>query len=181
MRKVEKHGIYDGVKERNTMAYETWRNMLHRCYNDKYLQKNPSYIGCEVIDEWKTFSVFKKWFNDNYINGYQLDKDLLGNGRLYSPSTCCFIPKKINTFLSNKQRNNTSGAIGVCFFRGKYLVHSKNMGVNKSHGSYNSLEDAKKAYKEARQNNLNKLIEEYSFLQNKILTALAEKGVRNLV
>lgn len=63
-----------------------------------YLPKNkPTYEGCTVCDEWLYFSNFKKWFDENYIEGFQLDKDIIIRGnKVYSPQTCCFVPKEIN-------------------------------------------------------------------------------------
>ena len=58
-------------------AYSTWASMLNRCYNPKYKEKHPTYVGVTCCEEWLLFTNFDKWFKDNYIKGYQLDKDLL--------------------------------------------------------------------------------------------------------
>ena len=90
-------------------SYSVWTSMLKRCYSDKCQKKQPTYKGCCVCEEWLNYSNFKKWFNDNYyeIEGEQmnLDKDILVKGnKIYSPETCVFVPKKINTLFvkSNK-------------------------------------------------------------------------------
>jgi hypothetical protein len=178
MKKVEKVGIYDGINERNTITYECWRNMLHRCYNEKYILKNQSYLNCKVCDEWKVFSVFKKWHEENYKNEYQLDKDLLGDGKLYSPQTCCFIPKYINTLLTNKQKNNTSGHPGVCFdkFTNSWIVHTNEKGRQIHHGRYNNFDDAVVIYKKAKNKFIDDIILEYSFLNDKIKSSIRKKG-----
>lgn len=80
--------------------YTLWKDMLYRCYSEKYQEKYPSYIDCKVCDEWHLFSNFKRFFDDNYIDGYELDKDLISpNMRLYSPDACIFVPHTLNSFL----------------------------------------------------------------------------------
>lgn len=102
-------------------SYNTWKNMLERCYDDKLLKKYPTYTDCTVCEEWLYFSNFKKWFDEHYRwdldeKGLRpcLDKDLLVKGnKIYSPDTCIFLPNSVNSFLANKQSRNTSGYIGV--------------------------------------------------------------------
>lgn len=88
---------------KNTKAYNAWRAMIQRCYDDKYKHKNPTYINCEVCEEWHNFQNFAKWFEENYyeVEGERLDldKDILVKGnKVYSPSTCIFVPQRINMF-----------------------------------------------------------------------------------
>lgn len=76
--------------------------MLERCYASK---QQKGYIGCYVTEEWLTFSVFKSWMEQQDWVGKELDKDLIGDGKCYSEVTCCFLPKKINSFLVNSSVN----------------------------------------------------------------------------
>lgn len=79
-------------------SYSVWQSMLTRCYSEKYQVQKPTYRGCTVCKEWHNFSVFEQWFNDNYIEGYELDKDsIVENNKVYSPSTCLFISRRDNT------------------------------------------------------------------------------------
>ena len=59
--------------------YKKWREMLARCYCEKYQTKKPSYLGCTVSEEWHNFQVFAEWFYSNFngSNNCELDKDLL--------------------------------------------------------------------------------------------------------
>ena len=85
--------------------YKVWQSMLSRCYDPKYHNRNPAYIGCKVCKEWYSLTAFKKWFDKNYIEDYELDKDILIEGnKLYSPDTCCFVPKEINRLFENKPK-----------------------------------------------------------------------------
>ena len=94
---------YDIQKENGKLCsyYETWRNMLRRCYSTKFQANNPTYEGCTVCDEWLTFSNFKSWMEQQDWKDKQLDKDLLiYKNKVYSPVTCCFIAKEINVVLT---------------------------------------------------------------------------------
>lgn len=80
--------------------YVTWRNMLCRCYSTKFQLTKPTYVGCTVCDEWKYLSNFKKWYDENYVDGFALDKDILFEGnKIYSPEFCRFVPAYLNSLL----------------------------------------------------------------------------------
>lgn len=80
--------------------YTTWYNMILRCYKDGEGLK--SYKKVSVCKEWHDYMNFKRWYEENnkygYMTNMSLDKDLFSeNGnKIYSPATCCFIPKEIN-------------------------------------------------------------------------------------
>ena len=90
--------------------YTKWVSMLRRCYSAKYHASRPTYKGCTVCDEWLTFSNFRGWMITQEWEGKELDKDLLGRGsKVYSPNTCVFIPREVNTFITNNTGNNRQG------------------------------------------------------------------------
>ena len=87
-------------------SYAIWASMLARCYDKSYLKREPAYVGCSVCKEWLQFSVFKKWFDNHYVDGYVLDKDVLKSGnKVYSPENCAFIPVEINRAYERRKRN----------------------------------------------------------------------------
>lgn len=92
-----------------TEQYVKWFSMFDRCYNPKVHEKMPEYIDCEVSDEFCNFQNFAEWYDRKiYTSNYklELDKDLLVRwNKIYSPRTCCFIPKEINNNL-NYTRDN---------------------------------------------------------------------------
>lgn len=97
-------------------AYKCWNHILERCYSVKSLSKSPTYLGCSVCGEWLLFSNFRKWYNENAIDGYEIDKDLLVRGnRVYSPETCVFIHKSINIFLIDYNDTKFDLLNGVTF------------------------------------------------------------------
>lgn len=129
----------------NSISYIKWVDMLKRCYSTKNKLKNITYSNIIVCDEWHNYSNFRDWFDKHYIEGWDLDKDL-SKSTIYSPDTCCFLPHDINTFLANKQLNNTTGYTGLSFLRGKFQVSLKKYGKPKYIGVYNSKKEAYSAY-----------------------------------
>lgn len=80
------------INKKTTKPYKTWVGMIERCYCPKRLLKFPTYKDCTVCDEWFNFQNFAEWFDENYIEGYHLDKDVKIKGnRVYSPDSCLFI------------------------------------------------------------------------------------------
>lgn len=89
------HKGRDSLNEWKCPFWTKWTSMIERCYSGKF----KGYEDVTVCEEWLTFSNFKAWMETQDWEGKQLDKDLFGNGTLYSPKTCCFLPEKINRFL----------------------------------------------------------------------------------
>ena len=110
-------GVYSTLNSKK--AYNKWSNMLRRCYDKKFQQKEPSYIGCTVCNEWHNFQTFTMWFEKNYYEidnakNMALDKDILvKNNKIYSPDTCVFVPQNINSLFTNGKRNRGELPLGV--------------------------------------------------------------------
>jgi len=85
------------VNGKPTKTYDTWHSMMTRCYCPKYQIKQPTYIDCTVDPIWHNFQNFAKWFDENYIEGYELDKDIkIYGNKIYSPDNCLFVSHKEN-------------------------------------------------------------------------------------
>ena len=96
-------------------SYRVWKDMLMRCYSDSFQLAYQSYKGCSVCDEWHSYHRFADWFDQNYIKGYQLDKDIKVEGsRAYSPDACSFV----------SAQNNAAKALAK-----SYIFRSKDGGV----------------------------------------------------
>lgn len=94
--------------------YRVWGSMLKRCYSAKYQEKQPTYKGCSVSEEWLTFSVFKSWMEQQDWEGNQLDKDLLFEGnKVYSAETCVFVTQMVNNFTIDSGAARGEWQIGV--------------------------------------------------------------------
>lgn len=133
--------------------YSKWVSMLGRCYDEKYLKKNPSYKGCTVCEEWKYFSNFKSWMEKQAWEGKHLDKDLLAKGnRIYSPETCVFIDAKVNNFIASDYSSRGSNFLGVSVYNDKFRVRIQNIlsGKYESFGLFNNEKDAAKVWLEQK-------------------------------
>lgn len=73
-----------------------WRGLFARC------GKCPAYLDVRVCDEWQTLAGFWLWLKDQPFSSkdYQIDKDLIGNGKLYGPNHCVMVPAWLNSFLA---------------------------------------------------------------------------------
>lgn len=110
------------INRQNTKSYYTWQNMLQRCYDAKFHEKYPTYIGCAVHSEWLSFQNFAEWFEGNYPkdgNKYQLDKDLkiIGN-KVYSPDACLFTSRQVNVFTTDRSAARGAFMIGTHWHKG---------------------------------------------------------------
>ena len=141
-----------------TKEYDLWCSMLRRCYSEKYQKKQPTYEGCEVSDNFKSFEYFYEWchkqigFNNK---GWHLDKDLLTKGnKVYSENSCVFIPAEINTLLIKCTASRGENLIGVYWDKkGKAFVAmvNKNKGGSEYLGYFKTEIEAFNAYKKAKE------------------------------
>ncbi len=94
-------------------SYHTWRGMICRCY--EYNKRSQTYFGkVKVCKDWWCFENYEKWYDEYYIEGFQVDKDLTVIGaKIYSPETCCFIPNRINCIMGKKDYNTVRKHIGL--------------------------------------------------------------------
>ena len=148
---------YIGTTKNNGVEikeYRVWKDMLKRCYSELYKNKNKSYVDTKCCEEWLTFSNFIKdceTMKNAFCFGFDLDKDLMGDGLTYNKDTVCFLPSEINTTLG-AMKGVRGNNLGIRFQYGKYYVrfNQKNKEVNL--GRYENLKDAinvSKAYRES--------------------------------
>lgn len=96
------HGVgfsFKGATKQCPHLYRTWSRMLERCYSNDEERINRWYKNAEVCDEWLHLKNFIKdarqlegyeQFKNN-PESYSLDKDIKGNGKLYSKDNCMFV------------------------------------------------------------------------------------------
>lgn len=130
--------------------YEKWKDMLKRCYSEKYQERCPTYKGCSVCQEWLTFSNFRAWMEQQDYEGKQLDKDILFPGnKVYSPETCVFVDQWVNLFLTERQNDRGEYMIGVHWRKdlSKFRANCNDgSGKNKHLGYFTNEVDAHKAW-----------------------------------
>lgn len=133
VKKLETVGYEDGKRKRKLVwvcpYYQTWANMLERCYSVKYQERRPTYKGCTASEDWLTFSNFKGWMEKQDWEGLQLDKDLLFEGnKIYSDDTCVFVPTMVNSFTIDRGNDRGKWLIGVDWNKeaNKFKSHCRN-------------------------------------------------------
>ena len=161
---MRKKKLFDvGVCDSNSMengkrtkCYSTWKAMLQRCYSTRHHETKPTYIGCSVDPEWHLFSKFKEFYDANYREGYQLDKDLLVLGnKVYSKENCRFVPKYINYLFLDCGASRGEYPIGIhnnnTHNNGKpYCAQISINNKIKHIGYFSTVEEASNAYKQAK-------------------------------
>ena len=81
--------------------------------------------------------------------------------RIYSPKTCCFLPKRINGMLQGKSKRDSDLPVGVVRYRNKYMS-SYNMNNKKSYmGIYDNPYDAFINYKNNKEKSIKTVANEY--------------------
>ena len=145
----------NGVK---TKEYMLWCSMLERCYNATYQKQRPTYEGCEVSDNFKSYEYFYEWCNKQIgfdSEDWHLDKDLLIKGnKVYSESTCVFIPREVNTLLTKSTASRGEHLIGVYWNKTNKAFRAmvnKNKGKQEHLGYFKTEIEAFKAYKIAKE------------------------------
>ena len=165
-----KYKVWENGK--NTKCYKTWHNMLNRCYDEKFHEKYPTYIGCEVDKNWHNFQNFAEWYYNNYyeIEGGKmcLDKDILyKHNKVYSPKTCIFVPQTINSLFVKRDNDRGESVIGTSLKNGRYRVQcwsfDPETGKSKQEyfGYYDSQEKAFEIYKYYKEKNIKQVADYY--------------------
>lgn len=149
----EKYPIWiDNIKV--CKEYNTWKNMLHRCFDAREKEKRPTYKDTSCCNEWLLYENFYEWLHsqenfDKWINGdkWCLDKDILVKGnKIYSPETCCLVPNRVNVLFTKSNANRGECPIGVHKYKDKYRANisvfnqDTNKKVNKHLGYYDDVE-----------------------------------------
>lgn len=158
--------------------YAYWQRMINRCYNEKEQQKSSSkaYIDCEVEKEWHNFQNFAEWaiskkqcfMFDERGEIWELDKDCLQYcNRIYSASTCTFLPAEINIILADSPRYKGLPR-GVNYIKPAtagskegYIARCHVYGERKYLGYYNDEMVAFHKYKEFKESVIKQLAEKY--------------------
>ena len=132
-------------KAKYNKIYHIWVMMLARCYDLKTQIKTPSYTGCHVCIEWHNFQNYAKWYTENSVNNWEVDKDLLIKGnKIYSSNTCIFVPRKLNLLFKNKTQIYLPGVEKLP--HGKYRSAIGIKGKKTQLGIYLSEKEAHLAY-----------------------------------
>ena len=151
-----------------TKEYVLWCNMLERCYSDALKKRYPTYEGCEVSENFKSYEYFYEWCQNQTgfsSEGWYLDKDLLIKGnKVYNENVCVFIPQDINLLLTKCTASRGEHLIGVSWCKRNKAFKatvSKTKGKREYLGLFNTELEAFKAYKKAKESFIKEQAEKY--------------------
>jgi len=179
-------GEGDIVPRQNIKVRTAWEQMLRRA---NVHEVGPTYKNCSVDESWLNFQNFANWYinyrdklNPDFYDELNIDKDLFQWGneyKIYSPSTCCLIPAKINVVLSSIYERKTKIddylPIGVAKSKnGKFEVNICTGGVEEKYENFDTPEEAFNKYKELKKNYIIDLANFY-FSKNAITPDVYEK------
>jgi len=159
-----KYKTQEELVRRDSPCYKTWTSMLQRCYSPVWQEKNPTYKGCSVAEEWHNFQNFAKWYEDNFykVPGevMHLDKDILVKGnKVYSKETCVFVPTGINCLIL-KPVMSRELPTGVSYDRSKGRYRAKPVNGGKSR-TFRTAEEAAATYKQDKETYIKSVAESY--------------------
>lgn len=136
------------INKKVTSSYGVWTSLLRRCYSGN----NVNYLNCSVDERWLNFQNFAEWYENNYPKkvDFELDKDILVKGnKVYSPETCCFVPKDINNLFRNREKGKY--LLGVQKKGNNFVAKIKRFGKAKHLGIFTTQEEAFLKYKESKE------------------------------
>jgi len=153
-------GFNDGkypatVKGKITKSYNLWLGLLERCYCPKYQKKQPTYVGCQASENFKSCSYFHDWCQTQLgfgLDNFHLDKDFLIKGsKLYSENTCLFLPRELNNLFTTRRNHRGTLPIGVSARQGKFIASCCTHKNSRHIGRFNTIDEAFQAYKQAKE------------------------------
>jgi len=166
-----------GQNSKLLREYEIWRGFLRRCYCPKVQKKQPTYVGCTVSENFKSYAYFYEWcqgqigFNQE---SYHLDKDLLAPQiKIYSEDTCVFLPQELNKLLNCKRKSRGNFPLGVDLRKGRYRSRLNLFSESMYLGSFKTPEEAFLTYKHAKETYIKLQAEKWkAFIDPRAYTAL---------
>ncbi len=139
--------------------YRTWHSMLQRVYSVSYHKNYPTYKDCTICDDWLTFSKFKAWMEQQDWKDKQLDKDILiPYNKHYSPETCVFVIRQINSFISSNHNGKYKRGVYYRKDIDKFKTTINYQGKTKHLGYFLTEQDAHNAWKKHKIIQYNELI-----------------------
>jgi hypothetical protein len=171
-------GVGNHQPKDNLKCYRTWDNIIYRGYSEDYKLKYNTYEECTVCEEWHNFQNFADWFDKNYYEigkeRMEIDKDLLiKNNKIYSPNTCVFVPRRINSLLIKNNKARGKYLVGVDFHNKKFRARCMTLNGSIYLGHFNTEIEAFEKYKKFKEMYIKQVADEYkNVIPKKLYIAL---------
>lgn len=160
------------VNNKKTKSYECWCDMLKRCGDENYKKVHTTYKDVACCEEWLNFQVFAEWYEENYYEvsnqRMNLDKDILyKHNKVYSPTTCIFVPQSINKIFTKSDAIRGDYPIGVTYnkhagkFASQYKRYENNNSTTIFLGYFNTIDEAHEVYKIKKEKYIKEIAEIY--------------------
>lgn len=158
---------------------DVWIKMLGRCYSENYQQRQPTYKDVTVCEEWHNFQNFAEWWYNHYnsdtMQGWQIDKDIICKDcKIYSPETCCLVPREINAILTLRQNHRGVTPLGVQKRdNSRYIARMNIDGKRVEIGRFDTPEEAFECFRKAKVEKIIQVADKYKpLLEEKVYQAL---------
>lgn len=185
-------GEYPAYRDRkNVKEYILWGNMLDRCKGN-YWEKHPTYIGTTCSENFKNYSFFYEWcqqqkgFKTEDEFGarkvWHLDKDILVRGnKVYSEDVCVFVPQRINKLLIKSSSTRGGQTIGVYWHNRDCVFVAQCCNSDDKHkhlGYFDTEQEAFLVYKAYKEALIKQVAEQYkSQIDTRVYDALIQYEV----
>lgn len=154
----------------NEKEYRAWKDIIKRSYDEKLINKRPTYQNVTCCKEWLNFENFCDWIHsqENYekwLNGNRwcIDKDILIKGnKVYSPETCCLVSNEVNCLFLKSDNSRNGLPIGVSKKEDKFQAYCDNPFTHKKEylGLYDAPKQAFKRYKHRKEEIIKRVAQE---------------------
>ena len=151
------------INSKRVKAYEVWRHLMMRCgYLNKPPKRRYTQEDVSVHHTWLDYSNFYEDVTKMHgydVDDFVLDKDILsGKKKVYSASTCCFVPDEINAIFTKSDSTRGNYLIGVDFHKktGKFRARCR-----KHLGLFDSEYEAFLAYKYEKERLIKELADKW--------------------
>lgn len=162
----------------------TWKALVRRCYSKTFCDNRPNTKGYYLCEEWRHLSNYKKWYDENYVEGYQLAAYLVDSDeKERGPNNCVFLPEHLIKFMV-KPVNLDGSLVGVQRYKApngnknkQYKSHCNNpiTGIQEFCGYHFTQEEAHSAWKVKKCEFANLLADNYTgIIDDKVITLLRE-------
>lgn len=153
--------------------YQTWQDMLRRCYNENERWKAPTYEKIIVEEYFHCFQNYAKWYEENKYEcnneKMEIDKDILEKGnKIYDRTHMIFVPKRINDLFIKCDASRGEYPIGVYWDKRKNKFRAQCRILNEEGksekvelGYYETPEKAFYKYKKFKENYIKQVADEY--------------------